>query len=175
MGYAGGRLDNPTYHRLGDHTETLQIDYDPERIGYADLLAIFWEAHDPTARSGSTQYRPVVFYADATQRRLAEASRERLAARLGRAVQTEIRPLERFYAAEGYHQKYYLRQRREFLEALRRIYPDDEALMNSTAAARLNGYLGRHGTLAALAGEIDALGLDAALRRELARIVGGRP
>jgi methionine-S-sulfoxide reductase len=174
VGYAGGRLENPSYHRLGDHSETLQVDFDPRRIGYAELLEIFWQEHDPTAKSWSRQYQAAVFYADETQRRLAEESRERQAAKRGRAVQTEIRPLEAFTVAEAYHQKHTLRQHRAFFAALRRAYPADEALMNSTAAARLNGYLGRHGTAAGLAAEIDSLGLPEELRRELAAIVGGR-
>jgi methionine-S-sulfoxide reductase len=167
VGYAGGTLENPTYHRLGDHTETLQIDYDPERINYEKLLELFWSEHDPTSRAWSTQYKAAVFYHDDEQKRLAEESRERLAAKLNRRVSTEVIPFSRFYTAEAYHQKYYLRQNRRLLQELQRYYPQDLDLMNSAAAARVNGYLGRFGTAEELKAEIDRLGLSDEAKREL--------
>jgi peptide-methionine (S)-S-oxide reductase len=63
--------ENPTYHSLGDHSETIQIEYDPEQISYEELLDIFWSAHNPTARPWSRQYASFVFYHDETQRELA--------------------------------------------------------------------------------------------------------
>jgi methionine-S-sulfoxide reductase len=167
VGYAGGTLENPTYHRLGDHTETLQIDYDPERIRYEKLLELFWSEHDPTSRAWSTQYKAAVFYHNDEQKRQAEESRERLAAKLKRRVFTEVIPFSRFYPAEAYHQKYYLRQNRKLLQELQRYYPKDAELMNSTAAARVNGYLGRFGTAEELKAEIDRLGLSEEAKREL--------
>jgi methionine-S-sulfoxide reductase len=167
VGYAGGTLENPTYHRLGDHTETLQIDYDPARIRYEKLLELFWSEHDPTSRAWSTQYKAVVFYHDDEQKRLAEESRERLAARLKRGITTEVIPFSRFYPAEAYHQKYYLRQNKRLLKDLQRYYPQDAELMNSTAAARVNGYLGRFGRAEQLKAEIDRLGLSDEAKREL--------
>ncbi len=172
MGYAGGTSENPTYHRLGDHTETLQIDFDPGRISYGRLLELFWQEHDPTSKSWSTQYKAVVFYHTEAQRRLAFESRDRLAAERGRAIATEILPYSGFTAAEAYHQKYYLRQNRKITEEMRRYYPQDPDLMNSTAAARINGYLGRHGDMEVLKAEIDSLGLSEAARRELLQRVG---
>ncbi len=141
VGYAGGTQENPTYHRLGDHTETLQIDFDPERISYERLLELFWSEHDPTSRSWSAQYKAAVFYHDEDQKRLA--------------------------AESAYHQKYYLRQNKRLLRDLQRHYPQDSELMNSTAAARVNGYLGRFGTAEDLKAEIDRLGLSAEAKREL--------
>jgi methionine-S-sulfoxide reductase len=167
VGYAGGTRENPTYHHLGDHTETLQIDYDPERISYEKLLELFWNEHDPTSRAWSTQYKAVVFYHNDDQKRLAEESRERLAAKLNRRIFTEVTPVSRFYPAEAYHQKYYLRQNRALLQELQRYYPQDTELMNSTAAARVNGYLGRFGTAEGLKAEIDRLGLSDDAKREL--------
>ncbi len=152
VGYAGGTQENPTYHRLGDHTETLQIDYDPERI---------------SSRSWSAQYKAAVFYHDEDQKRLAAESRERLAAKLGRPIRTELLSFGRFYTAEAYHQKYYLRQNRRLLQELQRYYPQDLDLMNSTAAARVNGYLGRFGTAGELKAEIDRLGLSEDAKAEL--------
>jgi methionine-S-sulfoxide reductase len=167
VGYAGGTLENPTYHRLGDHTETFQIDYDPERISYEKLLELFWSEQDPTSRAWSTQYKAVVFYHNDNQKRLAEESRDRLAAKLMKRVYTEVIPFSRFYPAEAYHQKYYLRQNRRLLQELQRYYPQDLDLMNSTAAARVNGYLGRFGTAEELKAEIDRLGLSEDAKREL--------
>lgn len=167
VGYAGGTRVNPTYHHLGDHTETLQIDYDPERISYEKLLELFWSEHDPTSRAWSTQYKAVVFYHNDNQKRLAEEYRDRLAAKLNGRVHTEVIAFSRFYPAEAYHQKYYLRQNRRLLQELQRYYPQDAELMNSTAAARVNGYLGRFGTIEDLKAGIDRLGLSEDAKQEL--------
>lgn len=173
VGYAGGSKENPTYHHLGDHTETLEIDYDPEKIGYDRLLEIFWAEHDPTERSWSRQYKAVIFTHDAEQQRLAIESRDRLASRLGRTVHTEVLPYTRFYPAEDYHQKYYLRGHRQVLRRFQQVYPEAVDLMNSTAAARVNGYLGGHGTRAGFEADADRLGLSPAAREELAERVRG--
>ena len=174
VGYAGGAKENPTYHNLGDHTETLQVDYDPSKISYEKLLELFWEEHDPTSRSWSRQYQAVVFYHDEEQKRLASASRDRQAAKLGKAIHTEVLPYSRFYAAEDYHQKYYLRGHRSILRQFLQHYPQAADLMNSTAAARVNGYLGGYGTPAALKADLDRLGLSEAAREELLERVGNK-
>jgi peptide-methionine (S)-S-oxide reductase len=172
VGYAGGIKENPTYHKLGDHTETLEVDYDPARISYEQLLEIFWEEHDPTSRPWSTQYKAAVFYHGDEQQRLALATRDRLAARLGKTIRTEVVPFSRFYPAEAYHQKYYLRENKQLLKELQRYYPQDEGLMNSTAAARVNGYLGRNGTAEFLKAEIDSYGLSESSRQALLHEAG---
>ncbi|MGB5616246.1 MAG: peptide-methionine (S)-S-oxide reductase, partial [Desulfobacterales bacterium] len=74
MGYAGGTKEAPTYHSLGDHTETIQIDYDPSQVSYNDLLDIFWQNHDPSSRAWSKQYMAAVFYHTDEQKKLAEES-----------------------------------------------------------------------------------------------------
>jgi methionine-S-sulfoxide reductase len=174
VGYTGGTLKDPTYHELGDHSEALQIDFDPNRISYADVLATFWKAHNPSRRSWSRQYRNALFYHDDGQRLAAQASREEIAKQRGRRVRTAIEPLGIFYRAEGYHQKYRLRSRPDFLRDLTRFYPKAKALTDSTAAARLNGYLGGHGSWAQLQGELDGLGLRAENRRQLVALVQRR-
>ncbi len=174
VGYAGGAKENPTYQNLGDHTETLQIDYDPSKISYEKLLELFWEEHDPTSRSWSRQYKAVVFYHDEEQKRLAIASRDRQAAKLGKTVHTEVLPYSRFYAAEDYHQKYYLRGHRQILKQFQQHYPQAADLMNSTAAARVNGYLGGYGTSASFKADIDRLGLSESAKEELLERVGNK-
>jgi peptide-methionine (S)-S-oxide reductase len=167
VGYAGGTKDSPTYHNLGDHSETIQIDYDPTQITYAELLDVFWSSHSPIARPWSLQYASIVFYHDEEQKRLAEKSRDHLAAEAGRPIYTEIVPFDRFYRAEAYHQKYRLRQLPDLLAEFEAIYPDADDFVNSTAVARVNGYLGGHGTLDALQAEIDDLGLSPTATKKL--------
>lgn len=91
---------------MGDHTETVQVDYDPAVISYEDLLAEFWAGHRPTSPSASRQYASVIFYADESQQRAAESSKRTLEASVG-TLYTDIVPLTLFYLAEEYHQHYY--------------------------------------------------------------------
>jgi methionine-S-sulfoxide reductase len=116
-GYIGGHKENPTYREVCSgttgHAEAIEISYDPNKISYAQLLEVFWMNVDPTDQSGQfvdrgSQYRPGIFYLDEQQKRLAEASRDRLAAsgRFSRPIVTEIVAATQFYPAEGYHQGY---------------------------------------------------------------------
>ena len=174
VGYAGGSKDNPTYRDLGDHSETIQIEYDPTRISYEELLDIFWSSHSPTARPFSRQYASIIFYHDEEQKRLAEASLDREAASRGKPIYTEIAPLAEFYLAETYHQKYRLQQVPALASDYRAIYTQDDEFVSSTATARVNGYLGGYGTLAALQAEIEALGLSQAGQQTLLDRVSNR-
>ena len=161
VGYAGGKKRNPTYHSLGDHTETLQIDYDPNRISYEALLEIFWDNHNPTRRSWSKQYMAALFYHDDTQKELALASKERQAAKHNHQISTEVIPATEFYRAEDYHQKYMLRQTSELMTEFSAFYPNPKDFVDSTAAARVNGYVSGYGPIAQLQDELAELGLSA--------------
>lgn len=174
VGYAGGTQDNPTYQDLGDHSEALQIDFDPTKIAYTDLLAIFWKTHNPFSRGWSRQYRNALFFHNDGQRAAAEESRATIARKKGQRVRTALEPLGTFYRAEGYHQKYRLRSRPDFLRDLTRFYPHARALTDSTAAARLNGYLGGHGSWPQLQREVDGLGLREETRSQLVALVQRR-
>ena len=174
MGYAGGSTKDPTYHNLGDHSETLQLDYDPSRIDYGRLLVLFWQSHDPSVRQWSRQYMPVVFYHNEGQRRLAEESKKREEEKRGIRIFTQIVPYKEFHRAEDYHQKYYLRSVPELKEHFAAMYPDEKDFMNSTAAARVNGYLGGYGDSGRLAGEVEKLGLTPQAEKRLAELVRSR-
>ena len=119
VGYAGGFTENPTYEEtctgLTGHAEVVLVVFDPEQVSYETLLKVFWEGHDPTQgmRQGNdrgTQYRSAIYYADDTQRQLAEATAKSYGEALKTAgydsVTTEIAPLRHFYYAEDYHQQY---------------------------------------------------------------------
>ena len=160
VGYAGGKKKAPTYASIGDHTETVQLDYDPQRITYERLLEIIWESHRPDGRNRSGQYMNAIFYHDGDQKRTALASKAALEKTTGRAVTTRILPVRSFTLAEDYHQKYLLKQNAGLMRELMRIYPRHEDLVNSTAAARMNGYAGGYGSADRLAGELPDLGLS---------------
>ena len=145
VGYAGGTTPNPDYGHMGDHTETVQVDYDPQKLTYAQLLEVFWQAHQPTRNYGGRQYLNAVFAHDETQRRIAEASRDAVAQEIGRKIETEVLPLRSFTLAEDYHQKYVLKRQRALREEMERLYPQPADFVASTAVARLNGYAGGHG------------------------------
>lgn len=113
-----------------------------------------------------------IFAHDDEQLRLAEESRDRLAAVLG-TVYTRIEPLSRFYMAEDYHQKYRLRNAAPLYREMRGFYPDAGDFRDSTAAARLNGYLDGNGTCQELVAEIDTYGLSAVGSDLLRRAVCG--
>ena len=117
-GYTGGRLAQPSYEQVSaggtGHVEAVRVIYDPSRIDYERLLEVFWRHVDPTDPGGQfvdrgSQYRSAIFYADETEKRLAEASRDRLAATgpFKKPIATQILPLGEFYPAEDYHQDYY--------------------------------------------------------------------
>ena len=171
VGYAGGRQANPDYQHMGDHTETVQVDYDPQRITYPELLDIFWRRHTPTSGSRSRQYMNAIFYHDDRQRQLAMDSKATIETKLGRGVTTEVAPLRTFTMAEDYHQKYMLKQNYELKAAMVRIYPRHRDFVDSTAVARLNGYVAGHGSRDQLEREIDMLGLSDAGKTSLTDMV----
>jgi len=156
VGYAGGTLADPTYRNLGDHTETIQIDYDPTRVSYGQLMEVFWASHNPTTQRWSRQYMSIIFYHNSEQFTLATQGKQREEASLGRRVYTEIIPFSQFYLAEDYHQKYHLQQIAELMEELTTIYPNFADFRDSTAVARINGYVGGHVTLEELQAQLSS-------------------
>jgi len=152
-----------------DHTETTQIDFDPKTVSYAQLLDIFWDGHSPCS-SHSTQYASIIFYHNEEQRKLAESTKEKFAAKEGHRVFTRITPYERFYLAEDYHQKYYLRGHDEMMEPFTDM-PLQE-FVDSPVVARLNGYIGGHGTPAMLKKELPSYKLSERMQKYLQARIG---
>ena len=141
VGYAGGHKQDPTYRDMGDHTETVQVDYDPRMISYEQLLRIFWDSHHPTTPPFSQQYKSIIFYHNEEQKRLAIETKEREESRLKGSIYTEIVPFSEFYLAEAYHQKHYLRQEPDIMKDLSGIVlvneriPEDETLKKANDEA----------------------------------------
>ena len=155
---------------MGDHSEAVQIDYDPAQISYETLLDIFWQNHDPTQRAWGRQYMSAIFYHDAWQHKLALESKAREEQRRNKKIQTKILPFDRFFLAEDYHQKYQLRQRRQLITEFKAIYSRNIDFVNSTAAARVNGYVGGHGEPEEITVNIESLGLSTAGQKRLLEI-----
>jgi len=161
-------MPGPNYGNLGDHTETVQVDYDPRRMTYTQLLDLFWESHQPSRQSWSRQYRNAIFFHNEEQRLQASASRAAVAQKIGRDIKTEVAPLRTFTMAEDYHQKYTLKRDQVLRNEMIRIYPNPTDFVNSTAVSRLNGYAGGYGSDEQLAREIESLGLSAGGKKRLA-------
>ena len=113
VGYMGGDTNNPSYEQVctgrTGHVEVVQVEYDPARISYDELLDIFWQSHDPSQhnRQGpdvGSQYRSAVFTHDAAQGQVAEASRKKVES--AGKVATEVTPAADYWPAEDYHQQY---------------------------------------------------------------------
>jgi methionine-S-sulfoxide reductase len=127
VGYCGGTEPNPTYEVISSektgYRESIQITYDPTKISYDQLLDIYWRQIDPTQADGQftdigPSYRAAIFYGNDDERKIAAASKEKLArsGKFNKPIVTEILPAMKFYPAEGYHQKYY-QQNPEHFEA----------------------------------------------------------
>jgi peptide-methionine (S)-S-oxide reductase len=117
VGYTGGNSPNPTYKEVctdrTGHAEAVEVEYDPAKLSYDQLLDVFWENHDPTQlnRQGpdwGTQYRSAIFYHTPEQEAAAKASKERLEKhrRFSKPIVTQIVPAVPFFEAEDYHQQY---------------------------------------------------------------------
>ena len=117
VGYSGGNLDNPSYEDVctdeTGHAEVVEVDYDPAKVSYGQLLDVFWNGHNPTQlnRQGpdvGRQYRSVIFFHTPEQEKEAKASKAALekSGRFARPIVTEISPAQKFWRAEEYHQRY---------------------------------------------------------------------
>jgi methionine-S-sulfoxide reductase len=127
VGYSGGTEPNPTYQLVTsektNYRESIEVTYDPAKISFEQLLDIYWRQIDPTQSDGQftdigPSYRAAIFYGNADEKKIAEASKEKLkrSGKFKKNIVTEILPAMKFWPAEDYHQKYY-RENPEHFEA----------------------------------------------------------
>ena len=160
VGYAGGTTENPTYHNIGNHAETVQIDFDPSIISYKELLSVFWDSHNPVYGGAYGQYRSIILYHSDNQRMLAENTKADLEKSLDTEISTSIQPVGTFTQAEFYHQKYYLQADPVLAKEIISWHSARQDVIDSTATARINGYIAGYGNKATLLEEIDTYGLS---------------
>jgi len=169
VGYTGGSTENPTYYNLNDHTETVELDFDPSEISYEELVQDFFAAHDATRSSSKRQYMSAIFVHDAEQERIAKAVMEQVQANTDGTLKTQVLPAGEFYLAEDYHQKYALQTRPRYFKEFQAIYPDFWDIVDSPAATRVNAYVYGFGTVEQLAAELDSLGLSETAKAQLGK------
>ncbi len=143
VGYAGGMKPDPSYHSLGDHTEVLQVEFDPSVISTEEILQKVFTGHNPRHQTGKRQYHNVVLPATEKQASAVDAYLD------GsdfdpETVETRIETLSKFYPAEDYHQKYNLRSKRWVMDAFEEAEYSDEQIRESPAAAKLNAHVSGH-------------------------------
>jgi methionine-S-sulfoxide reductase len=125
VGYSGGSADDANYEKVSahrtKHREVIEVTYDPAEISYDQLLDIFWRQINPTQADGQfhdigLSYQAAIFYHNEEEKKAAEASKERLvkSEKFSKPIVTEILPAQRFYPAEDYHQKYYLKNAADY-------------------------------------------------------------
>ena len=110
-GFSGGKIKKPTYRSHGDHTETVDITFDPDKVSYEELIRIFWNSHDITDGRGvepdfGRSYRPALFYRSPEQLATIERVKAELQKQYKQPIATEIVAYKQFWPAEDYHQNF---------------------------------------------------------------------
>ncbi|GGA42378.1 peptide-methionine (S)-S-oxide reductase MsrA [Paenibacillus physcomitrellae] len=173
-GYAGGTAEAPTYRQMGDHTELVEIQFDPSILTYEQLLNLFWDQHNPVNINDykGRQYLSLLLPRSEQQRKaISRVAEERKARGDSRPEGTEVADFEVFYPAEERHQKYYLARFPDALDKLRAEYPSMEALLDSTLSARLNGLAKGYTNLERIVSEIREWKLPAAEQERLIALI----
>jgi peptide-methionine (S)-S-oxide reductase len=140
VGYAGGTKTDPSYRTLGDHTEVVQLDFDPDRISYRELVDLAFHEHNPRTQTGKRQYQNLLLTESESQHETvtnyiehSDFPREQ--------IETRIEGLGSFYAAEDYHQKYNLRSHPAMVGAFEDAEYSESEIRESPAAAKLNAHV----------------------------------
>lgn len=138
-GYAGGSEDNPTYRDIKDHTEVVRVEYDPNTIAYRDLVLHAMEFHSLESVNRKRQYDNIIFYNGQREKEvLYDAIKSR--GHEVENVETRLEPLESYYYAEDYHQKYKLRSRNSLKNQFVNLY-DEKGFRHSSLATKMNAFV----------------------------------
>lgn len=155
VGFSGGTSLNPSYRKMGDHTETVEVDFDPTILSYEEILLHFWNHHYPNRdQYKGRQYISLIRFRSPEQERMVEKVKRQMEQKIGEEIETDIAAFTDFTLAEERHQKYYLKRYPKAMEQLAPLYPDVGLLADSTFAARLNGFVKGFGNRQNLKSEI---------------------
>ncbi|APH21529.1 methionine-S-sulfoxide reductase [Clostridium botulinum] len=173
VGYTGGNTLFPTYNSIGDHLETLEVYYDSSKIAFENLLTIFEENHNYIVRPNLLQYYSAIFYNNENEKELCLDWKKNKKEELKTEVLTKISPIEKFYYAEFYHQKYYVQLEPVIMSNLRSKFSTGNDLISSPLCHKLNAYLAGYGSLKELNKEIEDFNLSEDAKNRLLSIVEG--
>ncbi|MHB9924920.1 peptide-methionine (S)-S-oxide reductase [Clostridium botulinum] len=173
VGYTGGNTLFPTYNSIGDHLETLEVHYDSSKIDFQNLLTIFEKNHNYTVRPNLLQYYSAIFYNNENEKELCLDWKKNKKEELKTEVLTKISPIEKFYYAEFYHQKYYVQLEPVIMSNLRSKFSTGNDLISSPLCHKLNAYLAGYGSLKELNKKIEDFNLSQDAKNRLLSIVEG--
>ena len=140
---------------MGDHSECVEIVFDPQIISLEKIVQHFWTIHNPNrVNYKGRQYLSIILYENTEQQQIVRKIKGEIEEQLGEFVQTEIAPLQKFTIAEDKHQKYYLKRYSKAYATLLEYYGSHEYFTNSTVVARLNGFVKGYCTLSDIKSEI---------------------
>ena len=174
VGYAGGDSTTPSYDDLGNHIEVFEVDYDPDLLSYEDMVHLYFQFYDATARPFSQRVTPVIYYRNAAEQVIAEDVKLSIENSSEKGIFTVIRPLEVFYLAEEKHQLSYLKQESSLYKEIREIFIEDDALLLSILASKLNGFIAGYGSETDLTYVLKGSGLSDASLDRLKTILSNR-
>ncbi len=160
VGYAGGDSTTPSYDNLGNHIEVFEVDYDPDLLSYEDMVKLYFYVYDATARPFSQRVTPVIYYRNEAEQEISERVKLSIEANSEKGLFTVIRPLEVFYLAEEKHQLSYLKQETSLYMEVREIFVEEDALLLSILASKLNGFIAGYGLDSDLASILKSSGLS---------------
>ena len=143
-GYTGGIGEEPSSYNPKDHTESVQVRFLPQQTSYRRILEEFLKLHDPFREPSGRRFMSTVFYHNSSQLRAAR-EKKRALSQGDREACTGIYPVDRFFPAEDYQQKSYIKKSRVIYRELRESYADHRDFMRSSVAARINGYMAGFG------------------------------
>jgi len=158
VGYTGGSTDTPEYHNLADHTEAIQIDFDPSVLSFEKLVELFCRRHGPGAKRRKSQYQWAFWFHNNEQAESIHSAQQRVAREAGVGFDIHVAPVLPFYRAEDRHQKHRL-QHSQLMAQFRTMYPNFQDFVDSTAAARVNGLLSGKGDPSLQADELADYGI----------------
>ncbi|GAE01929.1 methionine-S-sulfoxide reductase [Clostridium botulinum] len=173
VGYTGGSTLFPTYNSIGDHLETVEIYYDSSKITFEDLLMVFEKNHNYTTRPNLLQYNSAILYNNENEKELCLNWMKSKEEELTKEVLTKISPIEKFYYAEFYHQKYYVQLEPVIMSNLRSKFSTGNDLISSPLCHKLNAYLAGYSSLKNLNKEIKDFNLSKDAKNRLLSIVEG--
>jgi len=174
VGYSGGDLTQPSYDNLGNHVEIFEVDYDPDLISYADLVELYFVFYDASMRPISQRVKPVIYYRTDEEYTMATKIKQVIEAQSEDGIFAVIEPFEIFYLAEAKHQLSYLKQETSLYGEISQIFENDDQLILSILASKLNGFIPGYGNPEELAAIIEDSGLSQQSMHRIDEILASR-